>query len=515
MRHRSLVLLYAALAVAAVLLPLAASLYLSWRNAIETEREALARFADEAIVRTDRVIVEARNVLARLSRSQAPRCSPEHIREMREAAFDARYIREVRHVANGEVRCTAGGPLQLPIAWGKPDFISARGYRIWFSVAGGGASASLLAAQYGDHGLLIDPVHLVDVLTGDPEQRLAVMAADGLRPLALLNDPPLDAVRAALAEGGRDPRGLLIAVARSAELPVVAVAAESRERLVAAWERQAAVVLPLGLVGGAVLAFGVQALARRRFSLAGELKSAIANREFIVHYQPLIALDSGRCIGAEALVRWRRWDGETVAPDLFIPAAEQAGLIQPITDQVVDRVVSDLGALLASRKDLHVAINIAPCDLLADRVAAVIAGRLAGSGVDAAQIGLEVTERGFVDASSARVVIERLRVIGHAVAIDDFGTGYSSLSYLQSFKVDALKIDKAFVSAIGAGAATSGVIDHIIAMAHELGLAIVAEGVETAAQADYLRSRGVDFGQGFHFSRALPPADFVAFAGRR
>jgi sensor c-di-GMP phosphodiesterase-like protein len=159
-----------------------------------------------------------------------------------------------------------------------------------------------------------------------------------------------------------------------------------------------------------------------------------------------------------------------------------------------------------------VAVNIAACDLLTERVADVIARSVAGTGVKPAQIALEATERGFIDANSARVVIERLRVIGHAVAIDDFGTGYSSLSYLQSFRVDALKIDKAFVDAIGAGAATSGVIDHIIAMAKELGLAIVAEGVETAAQADYLRARGVDIGQGYHFSRPLPPEAFAAFA---
>ncbi|HSO07528.1 MAG TPA: EAL domain-containing protein, partial [Pelomicrobium sp.] len=95
------------------------------------------------------------------------------------------------------------------------------------------------------------------------------------------------------------------------------------------------------------------------------------------------------------------------------------------------------------------------------------------------------------------------------------GTGYSSLSYLQSFHVDALKIDKAFVEAIGAAAATSGVIDHIIGMAKALGLHIVAEGIETAEQADYLRARGVDIGQGWYFSRPLPPADFIAFVGRR
>jgi sensor c-di-GMP phosphodiesterase-like protein len=242
------------------------------------------------------------------------------------------------------------------------------------------------------------------------------------------------------------------------------------------------------------------------------VRIGFGNGEFFLEYQPIISLGQARCIGAEALVRWRRWDGEPMSPEMFIPAAEQAGLIQPLTDQVIDRVVGDLGTLLAARRDLHVAVNIAACDLLSERVAAVIARRLAGTGVEPSQIGLEATERGFVDAASARVVIDRLRVIGHAVAIDDFGTGYSSLSYLQSFRVDALKIDKSFVDAIGADAATSGVIDHIIAMAKQLRLQIVAEGVENARQADYLRARGVDVGQGYYFSRPLSPEDFKTFA---
>ncbi|HSO08150.1 MAG TPA: EAL domain-containing protein, partial [Pelomicrobium sp.] len=413
MPRRVLVALYTAAGLAAALVPVAASLYLSWTGAIQTERATLERFADEAIHRTDRVVVEARRVLSRLAAAEVPRCSEEHIRLMRAAAFETRYIQEVRHVAEGQVRCTAGGALELPVPEGPPDFISARGYRIWFNVNAGGKR--FLAAELGDHSLLIAPAHLVDVLIGDPEKRLAVFAADGLRSLALLNDPPLDAMRAAYRGDDDAAAGLLVGEATSAELPIVAIASESRARLVAAWRRQAEVVLPLGLAAGAALALGVHMLARRRLSLAGELRAAVANREFEVHYQPLVELTSGRCVGAEALVRWRRWDGEMVPPDQFIPAAEQTELIRPITDQVIERVVAELGALLAARKDLHVAVNLAPCDLLTDRIIPVIARSVAGTGIDPAQIGLEATERGFINTASAREVVERLRVVGHAV----------------------------------------------------------------------------------------------------
>ena len=166
-------------------------------------------------------------------------------------------------------------------------------------------------------------------------------------------------------------------------------------------------------------------------------------------------------------------------------------------------------------RSLHVAINLCASDIETGRVLDVLERALAGSGIEAQQIWLEATERGFINVDAARATLEKARARGHAVAIDDFGTGYSSLASLQSLPLDALKIDKAFVDTIATDAATSSVTPHIIAMARGLKLQIVAEGIETQAQADYLAAQQVEFGQGWLFAKALPAPEFLTFYNAR
>lgn len=200
-----------------------------------------------------------------------------------------------------------------------------------------------------------------------------------------------------------------------------------------------------------------------------------------------------------------------IRPDLFIPVAEDSDLILPITDQVIACVIADMRAALLADRELHIAINLCASDIETGRVLDVLERALDGTGIEAQQIWLEATERGFINVEAARATIDRARARGHAVAIDDFGTGYSSLSSLQNLPLDALKIDKSFVDTIGTDAATSSVTPHIIDMARTLNMLIVAEGIETQQQADYLRERKVEFGQGWLFAKALPAGEFLAF----
>ncbi|MBV6290297.1 EAL domain-containing protein [Pseudomonas aegrilactucae] len=255
-------------------------------------------------------------------------------------------------------------------------------------------------------------------------------------------------------------------------------------------------------------------LVRQSRSMSSELQGALRRGELQVLYQPIFELTSRRCVGAEALVRWRRPDGTLTSPDLFIPLAENTGQIRQITDFVLQRVLEQLGQLLRANRQLYISVNLAACDVMVPRIGRVAARLLALHHVSATQIAFEVTERGLIDVVVARDNLQALRAVGHQVLIDDFGTGYCSLAYLQTLPVDCLKIDKAFIDALGHDAASSGVAPHIIRMAHALQLRVIAEGIEYEDQASLLNSEGVNYGQGWLFAHPLNARQFVELITR-
>lgn len=193
---------------------------------------------------------------------------------------------------------------------------------------------------------------------------------------------------------------------------------------------------------------------------------------------------------------------------MFIPLAESSGLIEAITDQVVHRVFADLGAMLASDRSLHVALNLAAADVSSGRLIPALLNESRRLDVQPAQIWLEVTERSLVDLASAKITLERARSAGFVVALDDFGTGYSSLQYLQQLPLDVLKIDRSFVEQISEAEEKTLLVTHVIQMGHALRLTLVAEGVETPAQLDFLRANQVRYAQGWLFAKAMESAQF-------
>jgi sensor c-di-GMP phosphodiesterase-like protein len=295
----------------------------------------------------------------------------------------------------------------------------------------------------------------------------------------------------------------LVALAASQRYPSVAVAAVPLADIGLQTRKLGAVLLPFAVLAGLALGVATFLLVRRQMEMPALLRRAIAQREFFLVYQPIVELDSGKCIGAEALIRWRRGDGTLVPPDAFIPVAEAIGLIERITEQVLDMVATDVGRLFANHPDFHIGINLAAADLQSTRTVDLLDALMRKTGAKAHNILVEATERGLMDAAEVRGVIDAIHALGIEVAVDDFGTGYSSLSYLESFALDYLKIDKSFVDTLAIDAATSQVALHIIEMAKSLNLKMIAEGVETEAQAALLRERGVQFAQGWLFARPL------------
>lgn len=250
--------------------------------------------------------------------------------------------------------------------------------------------------------------------------------------------------------------------------------------------------------------------------LESDLRRALARNEFELHYQPQVALSSGLIVGAEALIRWRRENGDLVAPGEFLPRAEENGLIVPINNWVLREACRQAAAWSAAGLPrLRVAVNLSGVQFLKSDVEGLVMEALAESGLPADRLELELTETILLQDTGAVVrQLEALRAQGVTFSIDDFGTGYSSLAYVKHFPVDRLKIDKSFIANLKNDANDAAIVRAIVNLGHSLDLDVIAEGVETAAQLAHLRAEGCDEVQGFYFGRPMLSDVFVDLVRR-
>jgi diguanylate cyclase (GGDEF)-like protein len=243
----------------------------------------------------------------------------------------------------------------------------------------------------------------------------------------------------------------------------------------------------------------------RRLALAGGLRTAIERGEIKLYYQPKADLDSGRVVGVEALARWDHPQHGIVGPGEFVPIAEQTGLILPLTSFVLDAALRQLRAWADAGLNLSVAVNLSARSFLDTQLAVEIPRLLRRWDVGAGLLELEITESMLMaDPTRAEATLDRLSQIGLAVSVDDFGTGYSSLASLKRLPVDAIKIDKSFVMEMAIDSSDAAIVRSTIDLAHNLGLRVVAEGVESEGAWRQLRTLGCDLAQGYYLSRPLP-----------
>jgi sensor c-di-GMP phosphodiesterase-like protein len=484
------------------------------RQAYDAEAGQALNYARDVLHRTDETAGQALDAIEQLRRAGLASCSDAARAAMREIDLTSSYIQAIGYLHGDTIECSSqGGP---PVHLGREAFHTSRDVAVYDAVplVAGGRNPLIGLARDGVIVLVHRDLPL-DIWTAVPDVALGVLHLDGRR--AVMARGPVDPAwmfrvgargETTFVAGDR-----LVALVRSRRfVTTVAVAAVParylHERITATTRR----LVPAGLFGGLAAAAAILLLARQRMSMASALRGASRRGEFHLLYQPLIDMRTGACVGAEALLRWHPPTGDHVGPDLFIPVAEQTGLITRMTARVLELVERDAGDFLARHPGFHIGINLSPADLRSGEIVERIDALLARTGARPTNLIVEITERGFLHLDSARAVIAALRDRAIDVAIDDFGTGYSSLSYLETLDLDYLKIDRSFIEAIGTGAPTSQVVGHIMAMARTLDLKMIAEGVESEAQAEFLRTHGVQYAQGWLYGKPMPFADVAMLA---
>jgi sensor c-di-GMP phosphodiesterase-like protein len=509
--RKSAIFLSIVLFIGGMAIPVLSALYLSWIQAKELEHDKLFTIAKMAIRRSRICLNEIYQTLDELEAYNRPVCTPAHLKKMQNAVFNKSCINEIQYLENGGAKCGSEGNVRRKSNLSSKAFVMPNGTSISFDILNFSKNEKkFIRFQRNNYAISIDTNSLTDLIA-EPYMKIAIATEDG-QVISTLNyySPNVELINSVLKNPNlKETANSLISVYRAPGLYYIV--SESFSYVFKTWKKSLFLFLLFGFIMSLIASGAVIWSLKRRLSDLGELKLAVANREFMVYYQPIVEFKAGICIGAEALIRWKKSDGTMVSPDLFIPLAEKSGLIQSITDQVIESVVADLNKALYENRNLHISINVSVLDFNSKRIFKKLDTIIAKSDIKPKQIWLEITERGFIDFNSTRDSLNNARKLGYIIVIDDFGTGYSSLSYLKELPIDVLKIDKSFVNSVCTDSVTSNVTEHIIDIAKELNLKIVAEGVETIEEANYLKERQVDFAQGWLYAKAMPLNEFLAF----
>jgi diguanylate cyclase (GGDEF)-like protein len=253
-----------------------------------------------------------------------------------------------------------------------------------------------------------------------------------------------------------------------------------------------------------------------RVTLLGQIRPAMERNELELWFQPQLSLRGGAVRTAEALLRWQHPEMGLILPGSFLPFAERTTLLRPLTIHVINKALAGASEWLAAGHDIGVAVNLSPHSLLDLELPDQVAAMLRKWGVPPSALQFEITEDSLMaDSHRSLDVLQRLSAVGVGLSIDDFGTGYSSLSHLRRLPVDEIKIDRAFVMNMLHDANDESIVRATIELAHNLGLRVVAEGVEDLETWSRLAELGCDFAQGFYMSRPIPLRDLIAWLERR
>jgi sensor c-di-GMP phosphodiesterase-like protein len=483
--------------------------------AVRTGWKDLGRYADRVSMLSDQIEVESSEAISAVTHDNLLFCSDPELAFMRDYVFHAQHIRDLGRTQDGLLYCTTGmGRLDPEVTTEPPDIVSG-GTKIRKRI-------SLVLAK-PEMGMVLERDGVTIVLRPDllksfdesPKHFSALYFDQNQERMLPIDGPPGALTGHDLIVGTRVERdGVLYEPRCSRSRMKCVVAFEAKHDVLAGRRRLFAWSMVLGGLLGLGLGAAVLKLLVSRRSMESQLRRALRKGTLTLAYQPIVSLETGRIVAAEALARWVNEDGKSIRPDIFVALAEQRGFAREITRLVVGFAAEELADVLAGG-GFRVSINIAPSDLGEEGFFRHLSHCLAKAKVDPANVVLELTEHSLAHHETAVAAIARLRRMGHRVYIDDFGTGYSNFVSLHKLDVDGLKVDQAFTQMIGTDAGTDSVVPQILDMARQLNLAIVVEGIETEEQAAYFRAAGAGiWGQGWLFGRPVPAAQLRALLAK-
>jgi sensor c-di-GMP phosphodiesterase-like protein len=449
---------------------------------------------------------ETDHAFAAVSGANLPFCSDDELNFMRAFVFDSMHVKDIGRTRNEILYCTTNrGRLPVPVQIPQPDLTM--GESKFF------ISKPLVIAP-NTKGVIVESDDVTVVLNpaaydflNQPPMFFSGMFYDrnAHRVYPAFGSPVPLSNAEVFSQGAIERDGILYQPLCSKLFVICVVGSESQAAMMTQDAGHFVTFVAGGVLLGALFALTAMLYYHRQRSLERRLRRAIQYDALTVAYQPIVDLDSGKIVGAEALARWKEND-ESVPPDVFIPIAEEHGFVVEITRRMVSRVAVEMGDLLR-HNGFRVSVNITAQDLADVEFQNRLEQCLGGSKIPTSSLGLELTEREAADHRVAAQAISQLKARGHMVYIDDFGSGYSNLAYLHRLSVDAIKIDRAFTRTVGTDAVTASVVPQILDIANQLQLQVVVEGIETAAQADYFRrSAPCILGQGWLFGRPIPAA---------
>ncbi|MGC9199033.1 MAG: EAL domain-containing protein [Acidobacteriaceae bacterium] len=470
--------------------------------------QRLVTVATANLAEADILQINALAALANMNASPYPFCSHSELRYFRLILDQQRYPRVGGRIRHGRIVCsTRLGRHNLPRQQLTPRYSIPDGLQVYWNPTPLrlGNQPSLVLRQ-GASFVVLPATLLNHSLPANTRLGLTLLDPAG-QPLNLEPQMP----KAIATTGGSWREGGQIYGTRcSARFPqCVTAKVSARDALQMGRSLLITSSALLGL-SGALLGFFIAFTCCRQGTCEYDLRKAIRRDSLFLVYQPIVSLEDGRIVAAEALTRWTDRNGVAIPPDVFVPLAEKEGFVGEVTRLALRHIVREMGSLLRSSPGFSVSLNVSAADLADAEFVPMLETTLAHAGILPQSLMLEITETSTADHARTVASIHRLRACGHQVYIDDFGTGYSSLAYLRDLSIDGIKIDRIFTQAVGTGSLAVNLLPQILAIAECLALKVVVEGIETEEQEQYFAAHSRTIrAQGWLYGKPVSSAELL------